>query len=240
MNVTQRSRAILQSITRARGKLGHYVVDRQVPEPFCGTGPIRLIVLGQDPTVKNPRSRSAITTVLNLNKKGSLRNYLAHVCRELGLDLVANVYATNVIKNFFTVPPASVKETDLLQDASHYWFPLLEDELAQYPGVPIISLGEPVLSVLVRSLARRCVRQYWGYTRDWERGGQGPFQFITPEDSAVDRAIYPFPHQPSLAKRFYADRFDKYVSYVRQTVHDAPPDSGQLRELAPRSTITPS
>ena len=75
-----------------------------------GHGGIQLVVLGQDPTVKNAEARGRITTVLNLDKPGSLRSYLQRVCAGLGARLDENVYATNVIKNFFTMPPTTVKE----------------------------------------------------------------------------------------------------------------------------------
>lgn len=74
-----------------------------VPEPYRGSGAIRLIVLGQDPTVKNPKGRRAIKAVLNVDRNRSVRAYLVDVCNGLGIQITENMYATNLYKNFFIV-----------------------------------------------------------------------------------------------------------------------------------------
>ena len=50
-----------------------------IPKPYVGKDQIKLIVLGQDPTVKNEFSRKLITTSLNLNKRGQFL-YTFQVC----------------------------------------------------------------------------------------------------------------------------------------------------------------
>jgi hypothetical protein len=98
-------------------RLGQYVDGTlPIPKPYRGSGEIKLIVLGQDPTVKAVQDREAIRTVLNLDRKGSVRTYLAGVCHDLGLQLAENVYATNLYKNFFIRPPTQITEIDVFQE----------------------------------------------------------------------------------------------------------------------------
>lgn len=74
--------------------------------PHIGSGDIKLIILGQDPTVRNAAQRAKIKRTLNLDKgKGALRVYVERICASLGLSL-DNVYATNIYKYFYALPPA--------------------------------------------------------------------------------------------------------------------------------------
>ncbi len=68
-HVGPRAKAILSPLV-SDPKLGRFVDPTVgVPEVAHGRGDIPLIVLGQDPTVKDPRSRASIKTVLNLDKR---------------------------------------------------------------------------------------------------------------------------------------------------------------------------
>jgi hypothetical protein len=53
------------------------LVDREVPCPdvYCGNGLIKLIILGQDPTINRPPRAGEIKMVLKLDSRGPLRNY---------------------------------------------------------------------------------------------------------------------------------------------------------------------
>jgi hypothetical protein len=66
-----------------------------IPMPYLGTGEIRLVIVGQDPTVQNPRTRANVRTVLTLDRNDHLKRYLEGLCDDLGLSLSENVYATN-------------------------------------------------------------------------------------------------------------------------------------------------
>lgn len=100
-------------------KLSRYVDNkRPIPKVFQGSGDIKLIILGQDPTVKDIASRDKIETVLNLDKSGNLRNYLSKICNHLGVSLDENVYATNYLKNFFIKPPTQIKDIDIFKEFS--------------------------------------------------------------------------------------------------------------------------
>jgi hypothetical protein len=188
-----------------------------VPAVFQGEGgPIRLIILGQDPTVKDEESRKHIHQVLNLDKDGRLKAYLNCICSQLGLILEKHVYATNYFKNFFINRPTQIEGVDIFQAFRKYWFPLLKKELAQFPNVPVISLGEPLLKQLVKDERDSLVRDYWGYVPDWKQGITGEFKYIAPDKNHLNRQVFPFPHQPSISKKFYCDRFDAYTSYVKK------------------------
>ena len=136
--IKAKSQAILRHLTTDH-RLGQFVVSNlPIPVVKRGTGPIKLIILGQDPTVKDEAGRAKIKTVLNLDKKGGLLVYLAKIAKGLDLDLNANVYATNYLKCFFTHPPTQIKEIDIFQAFGPYWLPLLLDELKEFEGVPIV------------------------------------------------------------------------------------------------------
>ena len=69
-------------LTRVRGRceetlrrlktdaeIGKYVDDSwPIPPPFSGGGPVRLVILGQDPTVNLQESRRTVGAVLNLDR----------------------------------------------------------------------------------------------------------------------------------------------------------------------------
>jgi hypothetical protein len=188
-----------------------------IPSPYIGKGPIRLIVLGQDPTVKNAASRQSIRTVLNLDTNGSVRGYLSGVCQKLGIDLSQNVYATNLFKNFFVEPPTQIQKKgfDIFQAFLPVWLPLLDEELGQYPAIPVITLGEPVLQTLLAPGMPTRLRDYWGYAPEWKEGKLGAFQFIKPAENKLGRTIFPFPHQPSIRKEFYKMRMDGYIAFMK-------------------------
>jgi len=216
-SIQDRAEAIRQQVS-ADPALGRYV-DRRlgIPRPFHGSGPIKLVILGQDPTVKRASERAKIGTVLNLDRRGNLRRYLARICAALGLELDRHVYATNYVKNFFVRPPTQIEDLDVLAAAARYWLPLLKDELARLGGVPVISLGQPLLRALVIGDASRLVRYYWGYTPRWRSGEFGELHHLTPQDNQLSRVVFPFPHQPSIRKGFYRERMGEYLAFVRRT-----------------------
>ena len=168
--IARRAREVLKALLTDKG-LAKYVDDRyDVPLPYQGDGPIRLIVLGQDPTVKNAADRAKIRTVLNLDKRHSVWAYLQRVCLGLGLDLKHNVYATNLYKNFFVQPPTQITQIDAFSVFLPVWLPLLLEEMAPFGDLPVITLGEPLLLALQSSDQPRRLRDFWGYTPEWQVG----------------------------------------------------------------------
>ena len=189
---------------------------KHIPDVFIGNGQIKLIFLGQDPTVKSKKSREHIKQVLNLDKKnGKLKRYLNDICQKLGLDLEKNIYATNYFKNFFIDPPTTIREIDIFQEFQKYWLPLLRKEINQFPKVPIITLGEPLLKLVVRNGFPKKVRYYWGYAKNWRDGVYRSFNYINFDENFLNRIVFPFPHQPSKARMpFYQKRFQEYIDFV--------------------------
>ena len=134
--------------------------------PFQIGNEIKLIIIGQDPTIKNEKSRSKITSTLNLNKSGALKNYIYEICIGLGLNM-ENVYATNVFKYFYTIPPAQTMQ--VLKVHLQPNLELLKTEIASFPKAKIITLGEPVLQLLTTD--KNLVKDYWDYnrkTKQWQ------------------------------------------------------------------------
>lgn len=191
-----------------------------LPRPYLGSGKIRLVVIGQDPTVQREASRQSVHTVLNLDRHGSLTGYLEDLCQELGLSLSENIYATNACKNFFTRPPTTIQRDsgiDVLEASAGVWLPVLKSELANFPHATILSLGQPVLSMLVRPGFDRTMRYYWGYHRLWRQGEREPLRFISVGASTVDRVIFPFVHEPTERGRraeFYRIRRGEYIQFI--------------------------
>lgn len=200
MNIIERVREIMQNLKDfPENKID---INRQPIPPFKGSEKIRLIIIGQDPTVKNIKSRDKISTTLNLDKNGALKIYITDICNALGIGF-ENVYATNVFKYFYTIPPA--KTINVLSDHFKPNEELLIKELSLYPNIPIITLGEPILKLLTDR--KNKVRKYWGYD------GVG-FSYT----SLYDHIAFPFPHQQSKNKKFYKDHFGNYLSFVKKQI----------------------
>lgn len=59
---------------------------RTPPLPFRGSGPIELIILGQDPTVRKEKHKDEIKVTLLLDQDSRLPKYLKNICANLNLD----------------------------------------------------------------------------------------------------------------------------------------------------------
>ncbi len=189
-----------------------------LPNPFRGSGKIKLIILGQDPTVQNPEYRKKIKVTLLLNQQGGLRKYLDKICKALGIDLDKNIYATNLLKNFFTVPPDTLRKDnpEFFGKAADHWVPLLKKEIEEFENVPILPLGEPVLNCIVKSSDWVLIRNYWGYEGPAQYGLN--FNYIKPTENILSRAVFPFPHIPGLSHKFYRQQMDGYLSFMKQHI----------------------
>jgi hypothetical protein len=211
MNVNE----ILEQVERIRKTLKEKSdfainpINRSLPviPPYIGGGNIKLIVLGQDPTVKNVSSRSKISCALNLNKAGALRTYIEEICRGLSIS-IENVYATNLFKYFYSAPPA--KTFNVLKAHLPMNLELLKGELNALGNIPIISLGEPVLQLLSDDFNK--VRTYWGYCKSGSSNGNFYYSIASVNKLGLD--FFPFPHQPSRRKVFYANTIGEYLKYM--------------------------
>jgi len=189
------------------------------PDPFCGRGEIRLIILGQDPTVQNPKYRKKVKITLLLNQPGGLRTYLEKVCTALDIDLDENIYATNLLKNFFTVPPDSLRKKDpqFFRKAADHWIPLLKQEIKEFNNVPILPLGEPVLNCLTKSPDEVLIRNYWGYEGPGQYGRN--FDYIKPAENILSRVVFPFPHIPGLSHKIYRQQMNGYFAFMKEHIN---------------------
>jgi hypothetical protein len=186
------------------------------PRPYRGSGPIRLVILGQDPTVKNSWSRQSIRVVLNLDRpNGSLSKYLGQVASELGTSVQHGVYGTNLVKNFFTAPPTTLPR-QVLSSAASAWLPLLTRELAELPELPILTLGEPVLDLITCGSAPQRVRDYWGFQGYGMPACPDHYRTLPPDENLLGRLVFPLPHQPSLRKPFYREGL-----FIRMSITDS-------------------
>jgi len=189
------------------------------PDPFRGRGKIRLIILGQDPTVQDPEYREKIKVMLLLNQPGGLRTYLENVCKALDIDLDKNIYATNLLKNFFIVPPDTMRKKDpqFFRKAADHWIPLLKEEIEEFENVPILPLGEPVLNCLTKSSDQALIRYYWGYEGPALYGRN--FSYIKPTENVLSRVVFPFPHIPGLSHKFYRQQMNGYLAFMKEHIN---------------------
>jgi uracil-DNA glycosylase len=178
--------------------------------PFRCKGDIKLIIIGQDPTIRNEISRKNITCTLNLNKGNSLRTYIDTICNGLGIT-IENVYATNLFKYFYTVPPASTL-TVLLNHLEPN-LTLLQTELAEFKDAAILTLGEPVLQLLTNENSK--VRVFWDYNAETGSSNDN-FTFSLAKENKLKKDFFPFPHQPSMQKKFYKNTIDDYLIFLKK------------------------
>ena len=198
--------------------LGKYI-DRSglvAPIPFRGEGEIKLIVLAQDPTVRKMRHRQELKVTLQLDKEhaeGRLPKYLRDICGKLGLDLDQNLYATNIVKNFFTDRPDQI-DRSIIQRAFPYWAELLNQELGEFKDIPIITLGEPVINCFMPKPIK--IKYYWGF--QGPRLYNGEMKHIVPTENTLQRHIFPFAHIHGLKYSLYNGNLTRYVSYMKEYV----------------------
>jgi len=187
-------------------------LNLNVIPPFKGKKEIKLIIIGQDPTIRNIKSRKNITCTLNLNKNNSLKTFIRSICEKLGITL-DNVYATNLFKYFYTYPPADTIK--VLQAHLEPNLELLKHELDEYKGLPIITLGQPLLQLLCGDNA--LIRTFWDYDKKTGKTN-GNFSYSNANENKLNRDFYPFPHQPSIRKEFYKNTLASYTLFMRSKI----------------------
>lgn len=181
--------------------------------PFRGCGEIKLIILGQDPTIKNVVSRKKITCTLNLDKKNALKTYVNRICAELGIT-IDNVYATNLFKYFYTERPA--KTIEVLMCHLQPNLDLLQRELAEFKNIPVITLGEPVLQLITNEYEK--IREFWDYNKK-TKTTDGRFTYSEAKDNLPNRNFFPFPYQPSIRKEFYKNTLTDYLQFMKTEIN---------------------
>ncbi len=193
----------------------------EIPIPHLGKEEIKLVIIGQDPTAGPDGDFVDVKTVLRLDRSGPLRRFVMQLCKELGVDLDKNIYATNACKCFLIDKPTSIAKDsgeDVLELSAALWIPLLRWELDQFPLATVVSLGQPVLSMLVLPGRPRDMRYYWGHTTHWRQGAIKDFRRIESNHCRLARMIHPFIHQPSEhgpSAPFYRSRRGQYIEFIR-------------------------
>lgn len=204
---------IVERATTVRDSLENYdclpiEYDLNPIPPYCGDGAIKLIIVGQDPTVKNKKSREQISVALNLDKKCTIATYIEEgICKPLGISL-DEVYATNLFKYFYQIPPS--RSIDVLNAHLKPNLELLLEEIRQLPVCPVITLGEPVLQLLSCD-SKVKLRNYWNYN------GKG-FSYLQKEENKLGRIIFPFVHLNSRYKSFYKAKFSEFSAFVHGVI----------------------
>lgn len=181
------------------------------------TSKIKLVFIGQDPTVRRKESRGEIKATLNLDKNNSLKTYLNKVCEILEIDLYKEVYATNLYKCFFNFPPAD--DPTILTRHFKIWMDLLISELSLFDKAIFITLGEPLINQLIHSKSQK-VKYYWDYIGKTKSG----LNFKCNESSSnyLQKRIYPIAHQPTWTRNsFYRTYLHDYLEYVKRNENKA-------------------
>jgi uracil-DNA glycosylase len=205
----------LRQKLKANQDFDYNPIDLSLPviPPFRGKDEIKLIILGQDPTIKNVASRKKITCTLNLDKNNALKTYVNWICSELGIT-IDNVYATNLFKYFYTERPA--KTLDVLINHLQPNLDLLQRELGEFRNISVITLGEPVLQLITNEYEK--VREFWDYNKK-TKTTDGRFTYSHAKDNQLNRDFFPFPHQPSIKKEFYKSTLTSYLQFMRTEIN---------------------
>ena len=176
------------------------------------TSEIKLIFIGQDPTVRRQKSRGDIKVTLNLDKENSLKTYLKKVCDILQIDIEKEVYATNLYKCFFKIPPAD--DQTILTRQFKIWMDFLIYELTVFKNSFVVTLGEPLINQLIHSNSKQ-VKHYWDYIGQTKSGGN--FKCNEPFENYLQRRIYPIAHQPTWNRNeFYKTYLKDYLEYLKR------------------------
>ncbi len=173
---------------------------------------VKLIFIGQDPTVRNEEARKKIKVTLNLDKENSLKKYLKRICEILQVDIEHQVYATNLYKCFFKEPPAN--DETILTRHFKIWMDFLIYELKEFKNPFVITLGEPLIKQLIHSNSKK-VKYYWDYIGQTKSGGN--FKYNEPSENYLQRRIYPIAHQPNWSRNeFYKTYLNDYLTYLKR------------------------
>ena len=185
-----------------------------IPPYWPENADVRLFIVGQDPTIRNKSERSKIRCTLNLDKPGPLKKYIDFILAELSFSS-NQFYATNLYKYFYSEPPAET--IDVLKQHFPQNIKLIRKELDLFPNAIVITLGEPLLNLIVHENreSNNRMTHYWDYDFQ-EKITNGNFRFLSKKDNYLNRDVFPLPHQPSISKAFYKMTIKRYLDFVKQ------------------------
>lgn len=168
--------------------------------------------------MREPIYRNKIKVTLLLDRPGKIRTYLESICVSIGISLEKNIYATNLLKNFFTQPPDQIRKVkpEFIKRVAQYWLPLLIEEIVENENVPILTLGEPVLNCLTKTSDPILIRNLWGYEGLAMYGRE--FHYLPSNDNVLDRIVFPFPHVHGINHKFYREQISEYVNFIKNNL----------------------
>jgi hypothetical protein len=172
-------------------------INRKILEPYYTGKSIKLIIIGQDPTVCSSDTRDHLNSVLALRNKGNnLYNYIVNeILNPIGIS-IENVYATNIFKHYFKSTP---KQENILHHIDDN-LELVKKELVLIPNCPIILMvGNQVLN----NISEHELAYYW------DAGN------IHSSKNKLDRELFPFPHLTPhrLHDKYKGKNFERYIDY---------------------------
>ena len=169
--------------------------------------------------MRNLQYRKKVSVTLLLDRPGRIRTYLERICSGLGISLEQNIYATNLLKNFFTQPPDQIRQEkpEFIKQISDFWMPLLIQEIEDFENVPVLTLGEPVFNCVTNTHDLILIRNFWGYEGPGKNGKN--FQYLSMECNVLNRVIFPFPHIHGIEQKFYQDQIKNYLDYMKSVIH---------------------
>lgn len=177
-----------------------YVDDDKWPKAYCGSGNIRAIVLGADPS--NP-SKKRFEYAFGLEDQNSpYFSLIKGNLNVLGLRL-DEVYVQNVCRNYFTGTTFDLPRKTWLKAASH-WVSYLKQELDSQFGleIPILVTTEIIFEALAPDIHSKRTPSV-GYYRDCT--------FIEAEQNRLGRKLIPlFRHY-----RYKLENWEGYADIVR-------------------------
>jgi hypothetical protein len=130
--------------------------SHELPAPYIGTGKIKAVILGADPThIVNDKPRK-ISKVFDLDDEKSpyWRGIKKNLDEIRGLS-VENIHVENLCRNYFTCETS--KNKDWIEIARKYWAPFLRDELDNMysKDVPVLITTQFILFAILNQGQRK-------------------------------------------------------------------------------------
>ena len=95
---------------------------------------------------------------------------------------------------------------------------LLTEEIRSYGKIPIITLGEPILRILMNESYPSEMKYYWDYDKQKKQSNM-EFKYCEKEMNLLSRDLFLFPHQPSMVKQFYKKTLNDYLNFMKKITY---------------------
>ncbi|MFB5066861.1 MAG: hypothetical protein ACE3NC_06745 [Candidatus Wallacebacter cryptica] len=185
-----------------------YLDEDKWPKAYCGSGKIRAIVLGADPS---NRSDQRFAYAFGLEDHNS--QYFSLI--KANLDVIGveldEIFVQNVCRNYFVRETSKLPPRTWLRAASH-WIPYLKEELDSHPQLsvdtPVLVTAEIILKALapdVHTWRTRNVDYYRNCT------------FIEPNQNLLERKLIPLYRHQDYALGNWGDYAEAVVKALRRS-----------------------